>query len=110
MGWFAKTQAELNALWGGADWYLAERYTDVLKTVFVGIFFAVPLPSGLFITAFALLSTYFVDKYSLVRLWKRAPSINANLNTVSRYFFIFGIWAHVSVSRIYFATWPFGVI
>jgi hypothetical protein len=37
----------------------------VLKSVFVGIFFAVPLPSGLFISAAVMCTTYLTDIYSL---------------------------------------------
>mmetsp|Transcript_20765 Transcript_20765/g.29851 ORF Transcript_20765/g.29851 Transcript_20765/m.29851 type:complete len:963 (-) Transcript_20765:164-3052(-) len=105
--WASKTQDEYNAIWQGADWTLAERYTDVLKTVFVGLFFQVPLPSGLFITAFAMISTYLVDKYSLFRLWKRPPQIGKSLGVLSRHFYILIVFAHLSISRIYFANWPY---
>jgi hypothetical protein len=97
----------LNSFWQGADWNLAERYTDILKTIFVGLFFAVPVPSGLFITAFAMLSTYLVDKYSLFRIWKRSPMIGSSLGTLSRYFYILIVFAHLSISRIFFANWPY---
>lgn len=109
LGALASSQSELNVLWTAAEWTLAERYTDVLKTIFVGMFFAVPLPSGLFITAFAIINIYFVDKYSLARLWRRSPSLDSSLSQLSRYFFAVAVWAHVSVSRIYFANWPYGV-
>jgi hypothetical protein len=33
LGYFTKSQAELNQLWTPADWTLAERYTDILKTI-----------------------------------------------------------------------------
>lgn len=103
----SKTQEELDSYWQGADWTLAERYTDVLKTIFVGLFFLVPLPSGLFITAFAMLTTYCVDKYSLLRIWKRPPQIDKTLGQVSRYFYIGIVFCHLSISRIYFANWPY---
>jgi hypothetical protein len=97
----------LNSYWQGADWTLAERYTDVLKSLFVGFFFAVPLPSGLFITAFAMISTYLVDKYSLFRLWRRPTKIDESLGVLSRYFFVGIVFTHLSISRIYFANWPY---
>ena len=96
-----------NAAWQGADWTLAERYTDVLKTVFVGLFFLVPLPSGLFITAFAMITTYLVDKYSLIRLWKRPTKIDESLGVLSRYFYVAIVFTHLSISRVYFANWPY---
>jgi hypothetical protein len=102
---YAKTQEEYNAAWIGAEWNLAERYTDMLKTVFVGLFFLVPLPSGLFISSFAMLSTYLVDKYSLLRLWQRNPSIDHSLGTLSRYFCVIVVFTHLAISRVYFANW-----
>ena len=102
---YAKTQEEYNAAWQGADWNLAERYTDMLKTVFVGLFFLVPLPSGLFISSFAMLTTYLVDKYSLLRLWQRNPSIDHSLGTISRYFLVVIVFTHLAISRVYFANW-----
>ena len=49
----SNTQAELNSYWEGTSWTLAERYTDLLKSIFVGLFFLVLLPTSLFVTAFA---------------------------------------------------------
>lgn len=102
------TQDQLNTFWKGTDLTLAERYTDVLKTCFVGLFFAVPLPSGLFITAFAMASTYFVDKFSLFRIWRRQAMLNATMGKFSRYFLVLCVWVHLQISRIYFANWPYG--
>mmetsp|Transcript_22556 Transcript_22556/g.32971 ORF Transcript_22556/g.32971 Transcript_22556/m.32971 type:complete len:978 (-) Transcript_22556:237-3170(-) len=104
---FGTTQAQFNARWQGAEWTLAERYTDCLKSVFTGLFFAVPIPTGQFITAFAMISTYMVDKYSLFRLWKRKPQINEGLAQLSRYFFFATVWCHLYISMRYFANWPY---
>lgn len=39
----------------------------------VGLFYSAIVPTGLFITAGAMTMLYWVDKYSLLRLWKRPP-------------------------------------
>ena len=101
------TQQEMDILWSPQDWSLAERYTDILKTIFVGLMYAVPLPSGLFITAVALLSTYVVDKYSLCRVWRRPPALDDRLSKLNRFFMISMLWAHLFFSRIFFANWPY---
>jgi hypothetical protein len=101
------TQEELNVLFTPADWSLAERYTDMLKTLFVGVFYAVPLPSGLIITCFTMFSTYIVDKYSLMRQWKQNIGLDESLSTVARYFLLIIVFAHVAVSKVYFANWPY---
>jgi hypothetical protein len=104
---YVATQDEMNLMWAPGNWSLAERYTDMMKTLFVGLYYAVPVPAGLFVTAFAMVSTYFVDKYSLFKLWKVAPNYDASLATVSRYMLAFVIYAHVTSSQRYFANWPF---
>ncbi|CAN0055539.1 unnamed protein product, partial [Hapterophycus canaliculatus] len=68
-----KTQAEMNVFFQGAPWNLAERYTDMIKTVFVGLFYSAIVPTGLIVTAVAMIMLYWVDKYSLLRQWKRPP-------------------------------------
>jgi hypothetical protein len=101
------TQSELNAKWQGAQWTLAERYSDCLKTVYTGLFYAVPLPSGLFLVAMAMMTTYCCDKYSLFRLWRRKAAIDASLGNISKNFFVFSILSHVSTSYYFFTYWPF---
>jgi len=61
----AKTQGEVNACFGGAEYELAERYTTVTKLVFLCFFFSTLYPVGFFVCAIALTITYFVDKFCL---------------------------------------------
>ena len=103
----ARTQAQMNAFFRGAQWNLAERYTDMIKTMFVGLFYSALLPQGLFITAFSMLTTYWVDKYSLLRLWKRPPSYDASLAIQSRHLIMLVIWVHLIMTRVFFANWPY---
>ncbi len=72
------------------------------------MFFAVPLPSGLFITAIAMFNVYFADKYCLFKVWKRPPMLDSSLSSIARLFFVLTVWAHVNISRVYFANWPYG--
>lgn len=104
---FGKTQAGYNSQFQGTKWTLAERYTDALKSVFAGFFFAVPLPTGLFITSFSMMTTYMVDKYSLMRVWERKPTVDHSLAKLSRYFLITTLWTHTFISMKYFANWPY---
>eukprot|EP00752_Nemacystus_decipiens_P004462 g4075.t1 len=102
----AKTQAEMNVFFQGAPWNLAERYTDMIKTVFVGLFYSAIVPTGLIVTAVAMLTLYWVDKYSLLRLWRRPPAYDARLSSYSRKYVILCIWLHLVMARIFFAKWP----
>jgi hypothetical protein len=106
---YATTQAEMNNLWRSQDWTLAERYTDIIKSIFMSFFYAVLLPSGLFISCFTVISTYFLDKYSMFRIWRRPPLVGASLGIIARYFLMATLWVHLITSRIYFANWPYTV-
>ncbi|CAN0191938.1 unnamed protein product [Discosporangium mesarthrocarpum] len=101
-----KTQAEMNVFYQGAEWHLAERYTDVIKTLFVGLFYSAIAPSGLIITLTAMATMYWVDKYSLLRLWKRPPAYNASLSSYARKYILLCAWVHLIMARIFFAHWP----
>ena len=50
---------------GGTEWNLAERYTDMTKTLFVSLFYASVLPAGLFVSCVAFVVNYWVDKVVL---------------------------------------------
>ena len=103
----SQTQDELNAFFEATQWTLAERYTDVMKTAVVGLFYAVPIPQGLFITAAAMIINYFTDKYFLFRVWARPPMLDGKLAMTARYFFGATLWTHVCISMHFFANWPY---
>ncbi|CAN0310662.1 unnamed protein product, partial [Laminaria digitata] len=99
----AKTQAEMNVFFQGAFWNLAERYTDMIKTVFVGLFYSAIVPTGLLVTAIAMQTLYWVDKYSLMRLWRRPPAYDASMSSQMRKYIALCIWLHLVMARIFFA-------
>mmetsp|Transcript_5867 Transcript_5867/g.8808 ORF Transcript_5867/g.8808 Transcript_5867/m.8808 type:complete len:978 (+) Transcript_5867:167-3100(+) len=101
------TQAGMDRFFFGAEWNIAERYTDMLKTMFVGLFYSAVLPTGLVITVFGMIICYWVDKYCLFRLWKRAPAFDATLAAHSRMYMVGITWVHVMISRVFYANWPY---
>ncbi len=102
-----KTQSEMNSFMKGAYWNLAERYTDMVKTVFVGLFYSSTTPTGLIVSAVAMAVTYYVDKYSLLRLWARPPAYDSSLSALSRKYLFLCVWVHLVTTRIYFSNWPY---
>lgn len=44
-----------------------------IKTVFVGLYYSAIVPTGLIVTAIAMMNLYWVDKYCLLRQWRRPP-------------------------------------
>lgn len=106
----AVTQNQLNSYFQPADWTLAERYTDMIKTIFVGLFYSSILPSALFITAAAMLAAFVADKFALFYLWRRPPMLDGTLAKQCRELIIFCVIVNLLMSRIYFANWPYQAI
>ena len=100
-------QDSFNLFWRGTEYNLAERYANALKTVFTALFFAVPLPSGLFLGAFTLWANYVSDKYLLMHKWKKMPPIGAGLGRLCRIMFMFILFIHCLMSLHFFANWPY---
>ena len=105
---YAQTQSELNDLYRSEEWNLAERYTDIIKSIFLALFYNSVLPSGLFISSFTIASVWCCDKYSLFRHWRRPPLFNESLSVIAFYFLMVALWVHFTITRIYFANWPYG--
>jgi hypothetical protein len=65
-------------------------------------------PGSLFLCSFSLLVMYFVDRFSLMRTWKRAPHLGSKISQFSRrYVFPIAIAAMAIVSSYYWASFPF---
>ena len=101
------TQAEMNALFQGGYWNLAERYTDMIKTLFVGLFYSTVVPSSLFVTAAAFFITYWVDKYCLLRMWARPPAYDEEMARTTRKMIMVCVWVHIIMARVFFSNWPY---
>merc|ERR1712228_449133 len=55
-----------------------------------------------------LLVQYYTDRYCLVRIWKRAPAIGANLSRISRrYFFSAALVVFICSSAFAWAQFPY---
>lgn len=94
----ASTQDSMNLLFQGTVYELAERYTDMtkvneilfwfvpyltcshssyfmLKIMFLCLWYSAIFPGAFFLCSFSLLIKYYVDRFSLMRTWKRAPQL-----------------------------------
>lgn len=104
----AKTQEEMNLSFQGTYYNFGERYTDFTKILFVVFFYSALFPPGFFFGFIILAFQYFVDKFSLVRLWSWQPRIGAELAVFSRRFFFTGAaLAFCIVSAYAFAQFPY---
>jgi len=73
--------------------FLAERYANLIKYLFLVLWYCVLFPAGFFMGSLALWMVYFVDCFSLVRSWARHPQV--------------AVFAMASSSSVYWAQFPF---
>eukprot|EP01112_Ceratiomyxa_fruticulosa_P000671 TRINITY_DN105_c0_g3_i1.p1 TRINITY_DN105_c0_g3~~TRINITY_DN105_c0_g3_i1.p1 ORF type:complete len:1202 (-),score=269.68 TRINITY_DN105_c0_g3_i1:61-3666(-) len=75
----AHTQVELNKLYEGENFRLAERYSYVLTIIFYCALWSTVFPIVPFFGFTALLLTYWIDKYNLLYHYKKPPKFDARL-------------------------------
>jgi len=69
----AGTDDRAKALNTGTDYLLAERYTDLAKTVLMSMFFSAIFPVGFYYSAFACFCSFWADKYCILRVFRQKP-------------------------------------
>lgn len=81
---------------------------DFTKILFVVFFYSAVFPSGFFFGFLILITQYYMDKFSLVRMWQPTPRLGADLADFSRkYFFTFTVVAFAVVSSFTWAQYPY---
>jgi hypothetical protein len=104
----AMTQDAMNLKMQGAVFELAERYTNMTKILFLALWYCAIYPGALLMCSFALFINYFMDRFALMRTWKRPPKLGAKISEFSRrYFFSLAILAMAVLSSYYWAGFPF---
>lgn len=104
----SKTQDAMNLNMQGEEIELAERYTNMTKILFLALWYCAVFPGALFMCSIALFVNYFVDRFSLMRSWKRPPQLGPRISEFSRrYFFPLSIVAMALLSSYYWSAYPF---
>jgi hypothetical protein len=106
-GPMAKTQAGMEASMKGGGWFLAERFSDMTKTVYVCYFYSALIPGAYLIAAFALFYNFWVDKFCLLRVWQVKPPLDAKIVATTRAHLALIVVIHCITTLHYFAGWPF---
>lgn len=98
----------MNMLFLGTDYDIAERYTDMTKIFFMCVVYSAIYPMSFFLCAISLTLKYFVDRFTLLRSWKRASAIGRSISSISRNYFITLSIIVMVVNASYFWTgFPF---
>lgn len=103
----AGTDDRAKAFNQGTDWLLAERYTDLAKTVLMSLFFSAIFPAGYWYSALACFLCYWVDKYCVLRLFRQKPPAGDRLVRVTRTFTAVVVLIHAVITSHFYYSWPF---
>ena len=83
----AKTQESMHLSMRGTEYFIAERYTNMTKMVFLTIWYFSIFPGALFLCSFILFINYYMDSFSLMRSWRPAPKIGEIISKYNRLYF-----------------------
>ncbi|KAL3940561.1 MAG: hypothetical protein SGBAC_004917 [Bacillariaceae sp.] len=104
----ATCQDAMNLLFKGTQWNLAERYTDMTKILFLCVWYCSIFPGAYWMCAVSLFLKYYVDKFSLLRSWERAPHFGNAIAWISHgIFFPLALVATAIMSSYYWAGFPY---
>jgi hypothetical protein len=107
----AATQEKMNLHFRGSEIYLAERYTNLTKIVFLSLWFCPIYPMVLFWGSLALWVNYFLDRFSLMRTWEPQPKLGECISHYTRcYVFPVLILVMSFVARWYWGGFRFDYV
>ena len=88
---------------------LADCYSNLIKSVFVGLFYSALVPSAPLITCLACLLTYWVDKHCLARAWSsHSHSLPDKYTALAAPGYLaLCVVAHLSNTLSLYKRWPF---
>ncbi|CAB9522978.1 protease [Seminavis robusta] len=102
------SQDGMNLQMKGYPMELAERYTNITKLVCLCVWYYSIFPAAFFLCSLSLYINIYVDKFAVMRCWKRAPKLGTKLSRVSRRFvFTWMVVVMIVVSGFFYAGFPF---
>jgi hypothetical protein len=107
LGPLSATQAKMNTYYEGTKWYLSERYTNMIKTIFMTFFWCSLVPQAMLLCSLALFANYWVDKYLLLRKWQRVPQIDASLAKDSKFYLLVCVLFHFVMTTRFYSSFSF---
>jgi hypothetical protein len=103
----SKSEAMANTFFEGTKFYIAERYTDLLKTGFLALLYISINPSGIFLASIAFAGSYWADKYLLLRRWKSPDPVNAEIVFFSNFLLKCVIVLSVLFTSYFYSNWSY---
>lgn len=103
----AKDQKRLNLWFSGRQGSIGEKYTDFTKVFFLACFSCTLFPGAWFLTSIILFVNLWVDKYSMLRMWKQGPRSNGKVSSYTIYFILICLITLAVTSSFNIAQFPF---
>lgn len=97
------TQRELNSVFVGQQFTLAERYAIICNTIYVAYFYSSGMPVMLLLAAFTFIITYLCDKFVILKNCNNPPMYNEDIAKFSLKLIKPVIYIHLAVS-----IWVYG--
>jgi len=103
----AVDQRRMNLCFQGSNYDLSERYTNLTKILFLTFFYCTIFPVAFFLASLSMTVTFVMDKFSILRSWKRGPKIGSRIATFSNTYFIpLCFLAYAITSSTYYYSFP----
>lgn len=96
-----KDQQTMNMMFEGGRWELGERYTNMMKICFLCFFFSALFPLAFGLTALLLYIHYQADRFCLMRVWARVPSLGPQVAELNRSYIVPILLATLAVMNAY---------
>lgn len=103
----ARTQAAMDRYFNGTNFWISERYTDLLKTAFVSLLYITLVPSGLLFACGAFFTSYWVDKYCLLRRWKTPPKVSHHITRRSNFYLLLCVVISTVYGLYFYSNWSY---
>jgi Ca2+-binding EF-hand superfamily protein len=105
---YATTQRKMNSYFDGERIGYAQKYAELVITVFVSLVWSALLPTAVLFGTAALFMKYWVEKRALLRgLWQRVPHVDDGMASTARSFITAIVVLHLSATNLFYAGWPF---
>jgi len=103
----ALDQRRMNLCFQGSTYDLSERYTNLTKILFLTFFYCTIFPAAFLLASLSMTVTFVMDKFSILRSWKRGPKIGSKVATFSNMYFLpLCFLAYAITSSSYYYSFP----
>jgi len=103
----AEDQRRMNVCFSGSRYDIGDQYTDVSKILFLTLFYSVVYPVGFFFASAIFIVYYWVDKYSILRVYRQGPRVGPRVSRLSAFFFKLCILAYAIMLSFLYSSFPY---